>query len=85
MSKVDVIIPAYLPNERYISLLQRALKSLEQQTFKLLVNAVSNDVLRYFCFKTGLLRHAIGNDLLNAARNVFASVEELLDSHVVSQ
>ena len=34
MSKVDVIIPAYLPNERYISLLQRALKSLEQQTFK---------------------------------------------------
>ncbi len=34
MSKVDVIIPAYLPEQRYVSLLQRALKSLESQTFR---------------------------------------------------
>jgi glycosyltransferase involved in cell wall biosynthesis len=34
VSKVDVIIPAYLPEQRYVSLLQRALKSLESQTFR---------------------------------------------------
>lgn len=34
MSKIDVIIPAYLPSDDYIKLLQRALNSLEQQTFK---------------------------------------------------
>ena len=31
---VDVIIPAYLPNEKYLYILNRALKSLENQTFK---------------------------------------------------
>ena len=34
MSKIDVIIPAYLPSENYVALLQRALRSLENQTFK---------------------------------------------------
>ena len=31
---IDVIIPAYMPDARYLPLLQRALKSLEKQTYK---------------------------------------------------
>jgi len=34
MKKVDVIIPAYLPNPKNLILLQRAVDSLEKQTFK---------------------------------------------------
>lgn len=34
MKKVDVIIPAYLPDKKNFILLQRAINSLEQQTFK---------------------------------------------------
>jgi len=34
LSKIDVVIPAYLPSDSYIELLQRALKSLENQTLK---------------------------------------------------
>ncbi|MDT4865681.1 hypothetical protein FQZ97_1004990 [compost metagenome] len=54
---------------------------LEQQLVELLIDAVSHHILGDLGLETCLLRDAIGDDLFDAAVNVFAGVEKLFDFH----
>ena len=56
---------------------------LEQQVFKLLVDAVGHHVFGDFGSESGLLRNTVGDDLFYAAMDVLGWVEKLLDVHIV--
>jgi glycosyltransferase involved in cell wall biosynthesis len=83
MSKIDVIIPAYLPTDDYIKMLQRALNSLEQQTFKdfktiVVLNGCvrkSSEIIKSFSFNNEIQVVEIDEKASGAiARNVGISL-----------
>jgi hypothetical protein len=58
---------------------------LQQQVLELLVDALGDHVFGDFRLQSGLLRNAIGDDLLDVAMDILARVEQLSDLHLVFQ